>query len=64
MEKEENPIYKMKLHDKISITVGQEKHTIYLRIVRVAGGWIYCYDNSVTFVPYNNEFMEGVTWAR
>jgi hypothetical protein len=50
-------IYDLKLHETITIMPWE--------ITRVAGGWLYVYANNpnalvTTFVPYNNEFDEGV----
>lgn len=43
-------IYNMKLHERIKIDG--------MRIMRVAGGWIYDeINNTQVFVPFNNEFM-------
>ena len=41
-------IYKMKLHDSIKGTP---------EIVRVPGGWIYVFQVSAVFVPFDNEFQ-------
>jgi len=57
-----NKIYEMKLHDTLN-TQNDE-------VVRVAGGWIYKsfvdngmsgYSMSTVFVPFDNEFMGGIT---
>lgn len=63
-----NSIYKMKLHDAISLTptsIDGAAVSCY-SVMRVAGGWIYqVWDTEKqdyvreTFVPFNNEFMEG-----
>ncbi|MHA1481927.1 MAG: hypothetical protein ACTSQA_00630 [Candidatus Heimdallarchaeaceae archaeon] len=54
--KENNNIYDMVLHDKISLN----KH---LTIQRVPGGWNYIYTSdqkvTVTFVPYSTEFKKS-----
>jgi hypothetical protein len=65
----ENDIYKMKLHNTITVAVAYQ---LDARITRVAGGWIYQYLQSKTvairqdaieqifspvFVPFDNEFM-------
>jgi len=59
-------IYKMKLHDIICLK--SDTHALpFNTVIRVAGGWIYCYwestkqeyDNVTQFVPFDNEFMEG-----
>lgn len=54
-EKESPYIYKMELHE--SISVGSD-----LIITRVPGGWIYTRIimglGSSTFVEFNNEFMK------
>lgn len=65
MEENKN-IYKMKLHDVISMTPNSigGTATSYYSIMRVAGGWIYQiwdeqkqdYSREI-FVPFNNEFM-------
>jgi hypothetical protein len=59
-----NNIYEMKLHEEFYIDS-------CIRVLRVPGGWIYItkretsFDHksvalSSVFVPYNNEFQEGV----
>ena len=42
-------IYNMRLHEWLQFNNA-------LFVIRVAGGWIYRQDNSMVFVPYNNEF--------
>lgn len=54
---DDKKIYSMKLHEVISLKDG------HLKIMRVPGGWIYYYHNSLSgvgfskFVKYNNEFQ-------
>lgn len=41
--------------DDILIDKG-DNSTCY-QVIRVPGGWIYKFENSSTFVPFNNEFQ-------
>jgi len=47
-------IYKMKLHDTFRVLDGPLSYSI----IRVAGGWIYNFDNEVVFIPFHNEFQK------
>jgi len=53
-------IYKMELHDKI--TVSDPSRVGLMEIIRVPGGWVYSLDypgygqSPTVFVPFNNEF--------
>ena len=54
-----NDIYNMKLHQEIKYD------DLNVVVIRVAGGWIYKNTNiveSLTFVPYNNEFQNTKTY--
>ena len=47
-------LFNMSMHDSIELD-----HT--LKVIRVAGGWIYTFNDittSSTFVPLNNEFLK------
>lgn len=48
----EKTIYELNLHEEISINK-------FLHIRRVPGGWIYKWDNSTTFIPYDTEFKNS-----
>jgi len=56
-------IYEMKLHD--TITINNIEHGVghYIIILRVAGGWLYNFQNPTqgtgvqSFIPYHNEFQ-------
>lgn len=59
----ENELYNMKLHDILPINT----QSGYYGVLRVPGGWLYqIWDSqmqvnmTVTFVPFNNEFMKDV----
>ena len=47
---ENKTIYTLKLHDDMAIRNGE------IRVLRVAGGWIYYFMESGVFVPFDNEF--------
>ena len=48
-------IYNMELHEEVRIECAT--------IIKVAGGWLYSWGETTTFVPYNNEFQEEVNKA-
>jgi len=50
---EQNEIYKLKLHDSLTVN--------FYRVLRVPGGWIYTYIKeeypTSTFVPFDDNFQ-------